>query len=813
MIHKISVTALARWIANLAGGGMLAFMMSLPLSAAWGGMPEVPDPDRAIPLKLAVGCPAEFTDGHPQPPDINPRSCHTVQVRCQRGESAVNCGKRALMAGDWETAVGAFDLAPDDSGEAIYGRYLARLFRLYADFNNMFFGDVFGEGFNQVSLTRDLNTPLNNPGRVYIGHYVCLANTDYFPGPNPYLRQQWSIEYGTSLIDKYLDQIILGKHTLRGVDGGPLPIRWVQGKCHAPLYDAIFQGVWDWVDAVLLYQHLFGSPAETKRFDIGLIFSESSRTPCQGELCGPYSKDDLHGRPVPVPRLSDDAEWFLDRLFRASQALFDPERVVPGEEPVFYWRDTNGNGTVDASDGFTVQLYKTDTMEPLLALEDATLGAQWTPRQADPPGNPAPIQPFIFCPKGPRAPDCFVFEGEEVLEAPVPVWLQLWNKPGLLATPSPDGAKLLFVQTVRVRDEDQLHLFVTDNALDEQGNPLCSDPDGDCCLTCQVLPQGIRIFGTPDFEWIPDPANPQGPARGVFYMHNEHPSAWGWGGQAMGSQFFAIRPDGTGNSRLLVGAPPAALHYQTRVSPDGGQLLWASTWDPESNRAGTSTLLLADIVLEDEGFRLADVHSVVPVRDHGWYETGDFATDYPNDRRIFFTSSSLSMQSPRVFAATLTPEGVIEEVFKLTHPEEVFPEPFVADLHPGWYEFPRPMDRGRQISFVTSDPKPVAADRYDRFLTFPPYLEGVLFGLTLYDIRFAGLDGKLGYSDLDDLKEQNWIAHLDGANRRTLESFLQASLHAGWRLTKKLIGPGQIFFIQKNLLLGRTRFGVLRAPE
>src|ERR671932_499600 len=92
-------------------------------------------------------------------------------------------------------------------------------------------------------------------------------------------------------------------------------------------------------------------------------------------------------------------------------------------------------------------------------------------------------------------------------------------------------------------------------------------------------------------QWIPDPMNPTGPGRGIFYMHNGHPSAWGFGGEAMGDQFFAIRPDGTGNTNLLEGAPPFAMHYQPRIAPDGSQLLWASTWDPASGRAGTHTLL------------------------------------------------------------------------------------------------------------------------------------------------------------------------------------------------------------------------------
>jgi hypothetical protein len=276
----------------------------------------------------------------------------------------------------------------------------------------------------------------------------------------------------------------------------------------------------------------------------------------------------------------------------------------------------------------------------------------------------------------------------------------------------------------------------------------------------------------------------------------------------MGGQFYAINTDGSGFSPLLNGPPPFALHYQPHVSPEGSQLLWSSTWDPVTGKAGAHTLLLADIVKQNGGFRLANVHSVVPVPDHGWYEASAFAAGYPNDRRIFFTSSGPSMQSPRNYAATLTPAGVLDEVFKLTHPDEVFPEPFVVDLHPGWYEFPIPLDQGKQVRFGSSDPRPVAADRFDRFLTFPPYLEGVLFGLTIFNIRFAGLEDDLGYTD----EGEKWLANIDGSNRRLL---YQTPMAAGWSPVKgqDVVLDGQIFFRELNRTLRKFRAGVIRFGE
>ena len=93
-------------------------------------------------LQLARNCPVSFLDGLPDVPDINTRSCHTTPVTCEAEEPPLNCGKRALMAQDWETALRAFERAAlshgEGFGEAIYGRYLARIFRVYADFNNLF---------------------------------------------------------------------------------------------------------------------------------------------------------------------------------------------------------------------------------------------------------------------------------------------------------------------------------------------------------------------------------------------------------------------------------------------------------------------------------------------------------------------------------------------------------------------------------------------------------------------------------------------------------------------------------------------------
>ncbi|MBI3329399.1 MAG: hypothetical protein HYZ81_22185, partial [Nitrospinae bacterium] len=278
-------------------------------------------------------------------------------------------------------------------------------------------------------------------------------------------------------------------------------------------------------------------------------------------------------------------------------------------------------------------------------------------------------------------------------------------------------------------------------------------------------------------------------------------------GQAQGTDFFAIHPDGTGVSRLLEGAPPSAFHYQPRVSPNGGQILWTSTWDPVSNRPSSHTLLLADLVADSNGFHLENTHSIVPIRDHGFYESGDFALDYPNDPRFYFTSSSQSMQSGRSYVATLTPGGVFDQVFKLTFPQEAPAQPFTVDFHPGWYEFASPVDGGQQFTFISSVSKALAADRFDWFLTFPPYLEGSFIGLTLFDIKFAGA-GDIGY----DGNVPRMVANIDGTN---LQLVFGNATQAGWKVItdQEQVVDGQIFFNQDNSSLGASRNGVIKFGE
>src|SRR5687768_4950133 len=82
------------WV--VVSGGCLAATAVFVPPAAWGAPDTVTTEhaddgiERAGGLKLAWGCPAAFTDGDPNPPDIDILSCHTEPVTCRQEESLVD---------------------------------------------------------------------------------------------------------------------------------------------------------------------------------------------------------------------------------------------------------------------------------------------------------------------------------------------------------------------------------------------------------------------------------------------------------------------------------------------------------------------------------------------------------------------------------------------------------------------------------------------------------------------------------------------------------------------------------------------------
>lgn len=319
-----------------------------------------------------------------------------------------------------------------------------------------------------------------------------------------------------------------------------------------------------------------------------------------------------------IVRLPADSEWFLKMVRKSSSELFNPERSRWG---VFYWQDSNSNNSIDKSDAVLARLCNPSTGTPTLELENATVGALWNYSKAPVPENPAPRRMNIFC-EGTGV--CALLSDEIQLNKPEPLWAQLAFQ-GKLTNPSPDGTQLSFLKE---SSPGAWNIYVTNNALDAEGNPECPSANyEDCCITCDELPEGIRLSssipGMPGAlpDWIPDPNNPSGPALGLLFMHNEHPSSWGWGGQGHNGQYIALRSDGSAFSRLLPDDIPFAMHYQYHISPDGSKLFWTSTWSPETGGAGPHSLLIGTIVYDSSAnaFRLENIHSTLKLCSHYLY--------------------------------------------------------------------------------------------------------------------------------------------------------------------------------------------------
>jgi len=696
------------------------------------------------------------------------------------------------MAGDWDRALTSF-LAAGEGCEAVYGRYLARLMMIYADYGNLFFSDRIEPDYNRRHLLRDPVEP-GKPGFLYgHQHFNCLARADYRESPAT-----------PTLLEQDLRRILEDGCTLAHEDGGPLPIRLVVGRCEAPLFDAVAVGVWDPVDAVAAYQLPYGAPPLTVRFQ-NLLNTRSSDSPCPPDdpVCGPLIIDGSS-----YVRLVEDSERFLSYLYKASARLFDPSRGCQG---VFFRESAAQDGVPDASDRVLLRLCNADTGEPIFSLRDVHASARWTYEQAPPPTDTMPRTLQVFC--GGVDP-CPVLAGEIALNEPPP--LEVPNRDAL----SPDGTRIARLDR---NGEGEQHIYLSGLPFGPDGHQTGGRVKADFCVTCGVLPGGI-ITANPALvnmgrlpQWIPDPRDPDRPPLGLLYMNLDHPSGWGWQGECQGMQFYAVRPDGTGNSALLPpGVPPAAFNYQAHVSPDGGALLWTSTWHPETGAVGAHTMLMADILFDERAdrFRLENIHSVLPSQDHGWYEAQHFSPDYPRDRKIFFTSTAHSMQSPRGFSGVLGPDGIARTFYKLTWPEDDPPAPFRVDRHPGWYEHFKSVDHGKQVIWISSDTSALAAERYDWFLDFPPWMEGSLLSYTVFQIRHVGL-GLMGYLSPpyfplpalgpDGQTLHFWISDIDGGNREVLAASAEAE---GWRTVSLGIQNGDVYLAQSRG--SRSRIAVIR---
>ncbi|MBI4209712.1 MAG: hypothetical protein HY538_08425 [Deltaproteobacteria bacterium] len=759
----------------------------------------------SIPRTYAKSCPKQFLDGEEDSPDIYIQACHASLVECDSAETALDCGKRALERGDWETALEQFSTSEaieNNRCQSTYGRYLARLFRNYTHFNHLFFDDVIEPSFNRHKSLRALYIPLTTWGHTYHSHFDCLYRDSYLDATS----QQTEFE-------KDLEEIWKNDCTLRATDGGPLPIRYTQGKCGDPLLDLVFVGVWDKVDAFFAAYMAPGSPYITLRSTVANLYKGPNTEPCllDSGVCSPLFVESTDGSPLEIPRLPLDVENFLELNFQSLKEMDNPNR---NPNTVFYYRDSDNDGKQSYGDGAFVRSCDFNTGESTLDYSNTTVGSLWKYRQATPPKNPSKRQTEIYC--GPfenEGKECPLFEGEVVLDAfppfPVP------NEYNL----SPDGTKVAFLleigggfHQVYVTDKAGEGIVrATDKQMGERP-PLCNGQESldKCCITCKTWPQGFQIGifdNQPNMgllpQWI---KGPDGEPVGLFFQVNEHPSSWGWQGQGQAIQFYAIRLDGTGASPLLPKeTPPGAWGFQAHLSPDGKQIFWTGSWNPESLKLIVDTLLFADLIYEEESnppFRMEKIRFALPGLDHGFYEANGVSPEWPEDKSLLFTGGGFSKQSLRLFMGTFNEKGVLDNFIKLNWPGESSSEPFVVDNHPAWYEHSKLLDKGQQVFFLSTQGNPAFSDganhfseRIDHLLKFPPFYDGFYSSLSTAEMRFFSMPGYYT-EDFTPYYIRYWISNIDGTDLELVTG--SEPEKNGWVTHSVGVQNGAIYFVQSK---------------
>ncbi len=758
-----------------------------------------------IPRTYAKSCPKDFLGKKEDAPDINIQACHAVAVKCGDAETALDCGKRALEQGDWETALEQFstpEAIGSNSCESTYGRYLARLFRNYTNFNHLFFDDVIEPHFNNHKALRALYIPLTAWGHTYHSHFDCLNRDSYLEATS----QQTEFE-------KDLEYIWANDCTLRASDGGPLPIPYTEGKCEAPLLDFVLAGVWDKADAFYASYMAPGSPYVTLRSTVVNLYRDSNAEPCllSSGVCDPLLVQSPDGSSLEVPRLPSDVENFLELNFQSLKQMDDPHR---NPNAVFYYKDSDDDGKQSLGDEAFMRACDLSTGESVVDYSNTTAGSLWEYRQANPPKNPSQRQTEIYCgPFNDEKKDCPLFEGETSLNEYPP--LPVPNEYNL----SPDGTKVAFLldigggfhQIYVTETATEGIVQATDKKIGER-QPLCNGQESldKCCVTCKTWPQGFQIGvfdGQPNLGLLPEWINgPHGEPVGLFFEVNESPSAWGWQGQGQGIQFYAIRIDGTGASPLLPKeTPPGAWDFQAHVSADGKQLFWTGSWNPESFKLTVDTLLFADLIYDEKSnpaFHMENIRFPLPGLDHGFYEANGFSPEWPEDKSLLFTGGGFSKQSLRTFMGTFNKEGVLDNFIKLNWPAESSPEPFVVDNHPAWYEHAKLLDKGQQVFFISTQGNPAFSDganhfseRIDHLLKFPPYFDAFYSSLSIAEMRFLSMPGYYT-EDFTPYYIRYWISNIDGTN---LDGITGSEPEKnGWVTHSVGIHDGAIYFVQSK---------------
>jgi len=303
-----------------------------------------------------------------------------------------------------------------------------------------------------------------------------------------------------------------------------------------------------------------------------------------------------------TPELPSLLETMRKHLLAQDSLLFsqqaDPDAGRGG------WLDRNGNGIPDPPDELLIDIFKPDAGARVFDFSDAgfaqgeslPLGAL-TPTAALPPAKCGYQQ----------------FHIDDVATGP-----------NVAATDgmsfSPDSTQIVF----------PLQYSGDGGAAKSQLTTANVDGTNQTCITCGQPGNNDGV------RWRPVSGDAM-----IFISDRDHPYASGNAGGGFGQELYAMKPDGSDETRLTTSGS-WATNYHVNWSPDGMHVVWGSTesysWD----------VMVADFVSDASGMRLVNQRRIV--HETAWWETHGFT---PDGQTIITTSTHSGSQSTDLYAIDL----------------------------------------------------------------------------------------------------------------------------------------------------------------
>lgn len=289
----------------------------------------------------------------------------------------------------------------------------------------------------------------------------------------------------------------------------------------------------------------------------------------------------INAAPVPTPPPGSNIPGLptlLERIrtqIHGQDQLFASMEAEPGI-PQGGWRDRDGDGEVGAGDELLIDLFEPGSNRRIFDLRDAELATAVSEARG-------------------------ILTSTDDLPAARCGYRQ-WHERTLFSSAdvgttdgmdfSPDGTEIV----LPIKFDGRYEVHRVELAT------LTTD-----CLTCSTVDgwdDGVR--------W-----HPNGDVL-LFVSSRDHRGYVGGAGGGAGQELYAMRSDGSAQTRLTT-SPAWATNYHANWSFDGRQIVWGSTTDR------TWDVMVADFVDDERGMRLANVRRIT--HDTSWWETHGFTAD------------------------------------------------------------------------------------------------------------------------------------------------------------------------------------------